>query len=252
MAMAGCSTPPAEPEQPAAPSPPPAIALNLTDVAPPALDRFSFGTSDLACEPPVATSIDEGCASGCLALRCEFEVAEAERRDGSLRIETASAWTERLDNASETPAEAAASFVDQLNSNSKPELDALPALDMVFESPLILRARGLHLEFASGKGVRYLAGYARDFAPLVDRDLHYVFEGLTRDGRYHVEFSVPLDAAILPDRSAPVLLDEEVEFAATADAYVTGLIDRLDAEPPEHFWPSLDQLDALVRTLTID
>ena len=112
------------------------------------------------------------------------------------------------------------------------------------------------LPFQNGSGLRtigYLPGPA-ELAPLSDDQIFYLFEGLTRDGRYHIWLQFNVQTPILPDAPGQFGNDEREAFAAgTADyqAYLQEQRALVAALPPTAFTPDLTSLDALVASLHV-
>jgi hypothetical protein len=149
----------------------------------------------------------------------------------------------------------AAQIIDQLTEQlqTKPASvnGALPFLP-IWNAGELFHTQIEYLDFTNGSGVRYLAQYGQSFWPINNNSLFYTFQGITNDGRFYV-------AAILPasHSSLPATGDEVPggDFNAFADNYANYAIDlagQLNAEFASSFNPSLDDLDNLIRSITID
>ena len=115
------------------------------------------------------------------------------------------------------------------------------------------------LSFQNGSGVRFVTQYDQYAAPANNQDLFYQFQGVTRDGAYYIVAIFPLTTPVLAETSAadaplpeggivyPDMMDTNADFPGYYAA-VTGL---LNAQPPEAFTPTLDQLDALVQSMLV-
>ncbi len=124
----------------------------------------------------------------------------------------------------------------------------LPVLPDVGASPAF-QSNIEYVDFEAGSGVRYLTVMRQDVSPMLQRELRYIFMGLTDDGRFLVTFAAPLTTAVLPE-SADLSGDEYNEFAETYDQYLSDLIAELEAA--DDFAPALKALDTMLGTLTIE
>jgi len=117
----------------------------------------------------------------------------------------------------------------------------------------ILRTGIRYLAFHRGRGVRYLTVYQADPLPVADRDIVYVFHGLTDDDRYWVKLEFPLTSRVLPpsDVALAALADYD-RFVAGHAKYVGEIAGKLAASRAEDFTPRLDRLDAMIESLSID
>ncbi|HEY9738493.1 MAG TPA: hypothetical protein V6D06_19505 [Trichocoleus sp.] len=128
---------------------------------------------------------------------------------------------------------------------SQPELPYLPSLgaDQVFH------AAETYLEFNGGSGIRYITAYAQDVSPLTTERVFYTFQGLTNDGRY-ISATFPIQTGLLPDTADLEGADYDA-FAANYENFLTQTRDRINAANPDDFQPSLNQLDELIESLTV-
>lgn len=134
--------------------------------------------------------------------------------------------------------------------------DLLPRLPFANAEQLI-GAQPLVLTFQGGSGLRVLAEYAQFNAPINNHDLFYHFEGLTRDGRWYIVATLPVNTTFLAAASDPaaVIPPDGVPFpgANTTDAsvftsYYQTMINRLSTTTPESFQPSLAALDTMFES----
>lgn len=107
------------------------------------------------------------------------------------------------------------------------------------------------------RGLRWIGGYAQD--TVVSPDLGYVFEGITDDGRFlivaHTRISHPANQkrwtkSTTTNANTRTRIDLD---AAEAKAHaINKLLEHdLDTADPASFQPSLEQLDAVVRSLKL-
>ncbi len=114
------------------------------------------------------------------------------------------------------------------------------------------------VSFQNGTGVRFLTEYAQYYVTANNRDLFYMFQGLTGDGKYYI-------LAILP-ASHPLLAHDEnpespipaggipfpgLDDQAALEAYYPSVENLLNVSAPEAFTPTLTSLDALVQSIVI-
>jgi hypothetical protein len=109
------------------------------------------------------------------------------------------------------------------------------------------------VEFAGGKGIRYLAHYAQDPSPALDSQIFYTFQGISDDGQFYVSAFFPVQTGIFPTQppACPQCGDPNynpfVEWAATLKEQLS----QLNAQAEDDFSPSLLMLDELVESITI-
>jgi hypothetical protein len=110
-----------------------------------------------------------------------------------------------------------------------------------------------YLDFQNGVGVRYLAQSAQALTVVNNRELRYTFQGLTRDGKYHVIAVLPTSHPDLLDRpnespngDVSVFTDVNKNFQ-----YLQKVVRILDEAQPASFTPNLAKLDAMIRSIGI-
>lgn len=127
------------------------------------------------------------------------------------------------------------------------ELPFLP----VFNAAQVLRAQVEYLEFESGMGLRFLSYYAQAMMPITSAEVFYTFQGLTEDGEYYVAAILPVDPGFLEAEIDNETFDWEA-FSEDYEAYLTETVEALGSLPADEFTPSLEMLDALVASITIE
>lgn len=123
--------------------------------------------------------------------------------------------------------------------------------------PLINAGQGLHsnvrfMDFQNGSGVRFLAIYSQAPDPITNRELVYVFQGLTENGQKAVSVFLPVNhPELAPDPNA---VSEETLNVMYQDygAYISNVTAMLEGEPAGSFTPSLEALDALIASLLVE
>lgn len=115
------------------------------------------------------------------------------------------------------------------------------------------------IPFQLGRGVRMVTLYAGGRAIINNHELFYHFEGLTDDGQYYVIAILPITAPGLPEDGQPggvvppggVPVPDFTDMNANWMGYYGDARQMLDGLEPGAYNPNLDQLDALIRSLTI-
>ena len=153
-------------------------------------------------------------------------------------------------------AEEAASFATAIQ-DFRFLLAARPA--RLEQDPLLLPSSGLsqamraqvrYLDFAGGRGVRFVTHLTQEIKPLTAASLVYTFQGLTDDGWYYIAAYIPVTTTALPATLKDVTKAERDEFKRDYLAYVGGIAKMLD-DQPQSFTPSLAALDAMIMSLQI-
>ncbi len=104
-------------------------------------------------------------------------------------------------------------------------------------------ARPQMIEFSGGSGIRYVTAFSQALMPISNDSLLYTFQGLTEDGQTYISATFPVRASILPETAA------STDATGADNASVVSALNALD---PAGFTPTLEQLDALIRSLTVD
>ena len=123
--------------------------------------------------------------------------------------------------------------------------------------PVIPQVQTFHihetvLTFNGGQGVRFITEYSESPTPITNRVIIYTFQGLSDDGRYWVAVTLPISSPILPDDNdtLPAGYTQE-SLLLNYDAYASEVKDALAAQTPGSFFPAIDSLDSLVKSITI-
>jgi hypothetical protein len=140
-------------------------------------------------------------------------------------------------------------------SISEEQLPVVP----FFNAAQIFASNFQAISFQNGDGVRFLTEYAQYAASVNNHDLFYHFQGFTTDGEYYIVAIFPITApvlaetsdagAVLPARGIayPDINDPNADF----QGYYASVTDLLNANPPEVFTPTLNQLDLLIQSMRI-
>jgi hypothetical protein len=107
-----------------------------------------------------------------------------------------------------------------------------------------------YLSFNGGEGVRYIRNMAQSVDFILNRGVHYTFQGITDDGQYYLAAIFPIRTDALPDDPDPNF--DWDEFTENYTEYVQETTDMLDALTDEEFEPNLILLDDVARSLFIE
>jgi len=115
----------------------------------------------------------------------------------------------------------------------------------------VFHAKNVYLKIKGGSGIRFVPFYAQDVGPLTGDRLSYTFFGLTDDDKYYVALTIPLTTSVLQgnDQAMPDLNNPNI--GTLYPQYVKQTVAKLEKAGPKDFSPSLDDLDALVQSITI-
>lgn len=133
------------------------------------------------------------------------------------------------------------------NSGELPFLPVLPMLQTFFSYET-------DLSFNGGHGVRFITDYNESNHPISNSTIFYTYQGITDDGAYWVAVTLPISSPILPAdadfRDLPEGYTSE-NWQQNYSSYVNELKDSLEAQVPGSFFPTLNNLDDLVRSITV-
>jgi hypothetical protein len=135
-----------------------------------------------------------------------------------------------------------------LDGGALPAGAALPVLP-TFNSAQDLRGQVHPLTFQGGRGLRFIARYSQETAPVVNPAVFYTFQGLTEDGSQYVAAFFPLYVSLLPDQ---IQVEDWEAFNVNYAAYLAETTAVLDQLTPAEFTPDLASLDAILTSLRVD
>jgi hypothetical protein len=130
------------------------------------------------------------------------------------------------------------------------ESEPLPLLPPV-NAAQIMAIGPQFVDFENGTGLRYLALYGQDAAPVTADRLFYAFAGLSDDGETVIAAQFPLFVPSLPDSIDYAVFDYEA-FIDEMDEYLAETLAQLVALPDDEFVPDLSLLDTLVSSFQVD
>lgn len=128
----------------------------------------------------------------------------------------------------------------------------LPYMPVAEEAAQALVARVGYVDTPEVSGIAYVTGYRQDTYPFARDDLWYSFQGLSTDGWWYVSVTWRLRADMFPRRVTQADARRVANSASRWERYIRDSQATLDAAAPTDFTPSLDTLDALVRSLDFD
>jgi hypothetical protein len=110
------------------------------------------------------------------------------------------------------------------------------------------------LEFAGGKGIRYLTRTAQGIGPVLEPEVFYTFQGLSGDGKFYISAVFPIQTGIFPTQSpdCPKCADASYNPLPEWRAALAEQLKQLNAQPAAPTTPSLAVLDALVQSIRIE
>lgn len=149
----------------------------------------------------------------------------------------------------------------QINPNVAERLDALRAcledkstdqtglaVPEIFNAGQLFQSNIRYLEFQNGNGARWLSQYGQALFPIGYPQLFYTYQGFTDDGAYYLSVILPVNHTILPPLDS-VTLDDA--FYNNYESYAGQTRALLEAQPDASFVPSLEQLDQMMESITI-
>ncbi len=123
----------------------------------------------------------------------------------------------------------------------------------VFNAAQAFFARYAVVAFVGGSGYRVLTEIAQYAVPVNNADLFYTYQALTQDGTYWISVTLPISLAALPaDPEAGFGGQTQEQFSNGYEPYITAAVGQLEAAAPASFTPTIDALDALVSSITIE
>jgi hypothetical protein len=110
-----------------------------------------------------------------------------------------------------------------------------------------------YLKFQNGSGVRFIT-YQRgqSIDPLANRNLAYVFHGLTDDGQHYISAIFPVSVTFLPEKAATKnpAIDMQAYISATLE-YNEEVVRKIATLESGNFQPNLNLLDEMLQSLQV-
>ena len=132
-----------------------------------------------------------------------------------------------------------------------PAKGALPLLP-IFNAAEEFRAEYKVISFSGGSGIRYLAQYSQFFDPINSHEMFYSFQGLSTDGKYWISAILPISNSMLPPNgdNPPGGMTWD-QFGNQFQTYLTDIVIKLEAQPPDSYSPTIAALDALIESIAV-
>ncbi|MCB0100462.1 MAG: hypothetical protein KDD74_00335 [Anaerolineales bacterium] len=110
------------------------------------------------------------------------------------------------------------------------------------------------VSFQNGQGVRYISQIFQNFSPVNNAELFYYYQGVTSDGKYLVQATLPINTAFLPADSNPnsALPTDGIVFNADDfQGYLSAVAQKLNTTETYNFNPFIDALDEMIASMQI-
>jgi hypothetical protein len=131
------------------------------------------------------------------------------------------------------------------------EVNQVPALPVI-NAGQVFHTGLQYMDFQNGSGVRFLTVYSQAADPITNQSLVYVYQGLTSDGQHAVSVFLPVShPSLLADPNALSAADRDAIFNDYG-AYLTGVVNSLSGQPDSSYIPSLEELDALIKSIRVE
>ncbi len=127
--------------------------------------------------------------------------------------------------------------------------DYIPFMPLLNASQ-VLHAQVEFIDFADGKGLRFLTQFDQAAIPINNYELFYTFQGLTNDGEYYVSAILPVSHPELPNDST--VFSQQAEEMKDFPAYLENTTKWLDQQSFDSFTPNLSNLDELIQSIDIN
>ena len=192
-----------------------------------------------------------------IQLKLDGYALEAKFHQPQIYVYPAQAYVQLQERGS--AAQSLAQLRAVLAESSMINVKELPSVPF-FNVPQALAAQIKVIPFQNGRGVRMVTEYAMGRAIINNTELVYHFEGLTDDEQYYVIAILPVTAPGLPEDGQPggavpvggVIVPDYNDMNADWMGYYGEVRQMLQGINPGDYTPSLDQLDALIGSLTIN
>jgi len=147
----------------------------------------------------------------------------------------------------------AADIIDNLKQTLITQPGGGPISDLPFlpmwNAAQIFSARVSYFDFQNGSGVRYLTMYGQALWPVNNQSLFYTYQGITNDNRYYICAVLPITHTGLPFEGQ---VDDFIAFDENWDSYIADTLAWLESQAPNSFFPSMEQLDAMMASFEIN
>jgi hypothetical protein len=138
--------------------------------------------------------------------------------------------------------------LETINDQQTVEMPYLP----IEEAAQAIAARVGFIDTPELSGIAYITGFRQDLFPFARRDFFYTFQGLSADGQWYVAVDWNIRATMFPRRVSQADARRAGRNASAWERYIRDSVTALDAAEPSAFRPSLESLDALVRSIDFE
>lgn len=139
----------------------------------------------------------------------------------------------------------------ELSSAAAPGSEnALPIIPLINAAQTIV-SQPQYIRFANGEGLRYIAHYSQESAPLNADGLFYTFAGISDDGQYVVAATFPLFAGFLPQGRTVYEIADYEHFSLNYQTYLAGLLVQIDSIDNSAYLPQIQLLDVIVSSVSL-
>ena len=109
------------------------------------------------------------------------------------------------------------------------------------------------IEFSGGKGIRYLSYYSQGPNPVLDQQVFYTFQGLTKHGKFYISALFPIQTGIFPTNPPDCSKCGQSNYDPMAEwnIVLTEQLNQLNSRANDDFEPSLTVLDELIQSIQI-
>jgi hypothetical protein len=133
------------------------------------------------------------------------------------------------------------------SASTMPGMSPLPFIP-VYPHGAVLQARAEYFETPFMQGVRYITAIAAAIEPFTSRSFIYTWQGVSTDGSVYVSGQAYIDASMF---STEITAFDPAEFQANFPQYLTDSVTQLNAAAPDAFSPVLNDVDAILESLTV-
>ena len=110
------------------------------------------------------------------------------------------------------------------------------------------------VNFKNGYGVRYLTQVFQNFNPVNNQELFYYYQGITDDGQYFVQATLPINTTYLSadgNPNTPLPADGIPFNMDDFPGYLNAVNQKLNSTETFNFNPYLDALDEMIQSIQI-
>jgi hypothetical protein len=129
-----------------------------------------------------------------------------------------------------------------------PSVGGLPYMPILTHGQT-LTARAQYVETSAVTGISYLTNVSAALEPFTRRSFFYTFQGISADGEYYITVTIILDTALFDEALEGF---DPAKFQEEWPTYLAESITTLNEAEPADFSPSLDLIDALVKSIAFE